>query len=542
MLCMVLACLCVQVSGWTQSWPSSQVQDVVARSNGYVAVGSTNSSIGGQNAGLEDILLTVFDNQTQTTFQIQFGTPGMDVANAIIRSSDDCFYLTGYYAYRSNATFDSAFLGTFCSGTLSLTPLIALTTQEGRALAQSGEDVAVTGWTADESGVRNTVVFTGSHNRRLQFPFHNVGESVAITGNDGSVYVVGYAEGPMCDSCTFSGDTDMFMAVFKSDGMLQVQQWGTRYQDSATAVYLAGSILYIGGYMAGSFANQTFHGVADGVLMAYDIGSNTLQWSRLIGTPDWDHVAAISSSPDGSQIWVTGMTYGSLDEQTYVGKGDSFLSAWTLAGQWQWTIEWGTEQTDRPYGLDGGVVVGTVNGSAWMTTVTCAPGSVRQESSVDCVTCPTGFRCPDPQLYPDGFPCPPGSASTRGASFCSPCPDGYECPTPQNSSSMQPCDPGSFAPENATECVFCPRNSFQNVSMATVCVQCPHGMISAVGSTNCTLGSDSTSAVSPAVIAGIVCGCVGGVVLVAAVGYYWRKGVSQQVVMTDDSGPLLDES
>lgn len=546
MLSLLFVCLCVvQVGGWSISWPSSHVYDVVSVSDGFVAVGSTNASIGGQNAGLEDILITFYQTSSNLTGQTQFGTAGMDVANAVVSYSFNCLYLTGYYAYRSNATFDSAFLGTFCfdGNGLTLKPLIASSTQEGRAVAFRGVTVVVTGWTADDSGVRNTVLFRGldTSPQILTFSFHNSGEAVVIHEYAGFVYVVGYTEGSMCDSCIFSGDTDMFLAVFNTDRTPpKVYQWGTPYQDAATSLYLAGSMLYIGGYMTASFANQTFHGVADGVLIAFDTDSNTMKWLRMLGTADWDHVSAVSASPDGSQIWVTGMTYGSLDEQTYVGKGDSFLSAWTPAGQWQWTIEWGTEQTDRPYALDSGVVVGVGNGSAWMTTVTCAPGSVHQQASVDCVPCPTGFRCPDPQLYPSGFPCPPGSASTRGASVCSPCPDGYECPTPQNSSSMQPCAPGSFAPANATECVSCPRNTFQNVSMATECEHCPHGMISAVGSVNCTMGSSDSTSPSPAVIAAIVCGCVGGLAMVAAVGYWWKRRAPPVVLSDDSDNPLLE--
>jgi hypothetical protein len=554
---------------WTNLYGSTTVDyanSVAIGNDGNVLVaGSTFGSLGGANRGLSDILVSVLSPNGTLLYHWQSGTRGMDAANAILVDPDRNYVLvTGYYSLQSTAVFDSAFLTQLYldpnRSDAPTCPLRANVQQEGRALAiLPGEhNFVVAGWTADQTGIQNTVLFfinmvppNQCNSIRVPmvwtYPFHNMAHAMVVDA--ANIYVTGFVEGPLA-GCTYYGDVDMFLARFDLNGrLLSLHQWGTPFPDVGLSLSLSGSLLFLGGHMAGPFWNQTFHGVADGVLLCYDTVNQEVQWSRFLGTDGWDHISAVVASPNG--VLVGGLTYGSLANATYHGKGDMFVSSWTLTGQHSWTLEMGGPETDRLYALCGSTVVGTtlgdVNGlrnpggqAIVVLQPFCPSGTIHQGNT--CPPCPIGFRCPDPELYPNGLPCPPGSGSA--ANECPPCPLGYACPNPANASSMYACPNGTYAHPNASHCTECPTNFYQNQTGSDACLACPAGFVSSTGASTCV---PSRVPHGRFLWIGVGCGVGGVLVLVVLFGwlrYRTRNRRSDVPSLQDVSGtsPLLPPS
>ncbi|MBU1239813.1 hypothetical protein KKF84_20075, partial [Myxococcota bacterium] len=70
------------------------------------------------------------------------------------------------------------------------------------------------------------------------------------------------------------------------------------------------------------------------------------QWFYLFGTPDYDVASDILVGEDFS-IYVTGLTYGSLDGVSYFGMEDTFMARLSPEREPLWIRQWGTERNNR---------------------------------------------------------------------------------------------------------------------------------------------------------------------------------------------------
>ena len=147
------------------------------------------------------------------------------------------------------------------------------------------------------------------------------------TASDGSIYVTGFTEGNL-DGQTNSGDEDIFISKYKSDGS---KEWtrvlGTSSQDSGMSVSTAsdGSI-YVTGFTEGNLDGQTNIGDADIFISKYK-SDGSKEWTRLLGTSSQDSGMSVGTASDGS-IYISGITRGDLDGQTNGGEVDAFVSQW----------------------------------------------------------------------------------------------------------------------------------------------------------------------------------------------------------------------
>jgi len=122
-----------------------------------------------------------------------------------------------------------------------------------------------------------------------------------------------------------SGSTDAFISKYSSDG---TKAWtrllGTRGSDSAYGISTAadGSI-YITGVTYGSLDGKTNRGGGDAFISKYS-SDGTRAWTRLLGSSSDDVARGISTAADGS-IYITGWTTGSLHGQTNSGSSDAFI-------------------------------------------------------------------------------------------------------------------------------------------------------------------------------------------------------------------------
>ena len=145
------------------------------------------------------------------------------------------------------------------------------------------------------------------------------------TASDGSVYIAGWTYGDL-DGKTNSGINDAFLSKYNKDGS---KEWtkllGTSSNDSATSVDTAfdGSV-YVAGFTYGDLDGQTGSGYGDAFLSKYyEDGSKA--WTRLLGTPSFEHLSSASTAADGS-VYILGTTAGNLDGQPNDGYFTTFLS------------------------------------------------------------------------------------------------------------------------------------------------------------------------------------------------------------------------
>jgi hypothetical protein len=187
-------------------------------------------------------------------------------------------------------------------------------------------------------------------------------------GGDGSIYVAGVTTGNL-DGQKNNGNSDIFLAKYNLDGS---KGWtkllGTSGSETAGALTtgLDGAI-YICGSASGDLNGQVssvktqFSTSSDEIVVAKYAPDGTLVWTRLLGTTSYDYAYALTTGLDGS-IYVSGATSGNLENQTFAGSYDSFLTKFTPDGVKVWTQLLGTKAEDYgkslAKGLDGSIYVG----------------------------------------------------------------------------------------------------------------------------------------------------------------------------------------
>jgi hypothetical protein len=133
--------------------------------------------------------------------------------------------------------------------------------------------------------------------------------AIGVSPDGSQVFVTGYSS---------SDDAVDFLTV-ALDANTGAPQWATTYNDSAdgfdyaTALGVSpdGSQVFVTGYIFGS--------TGDYATVAFDASTGTQLWARRYNGPgnDQDEAAALGVSPDGSQVFVTGRSRGSTSRFDY---------------------------------------------------------------------------------------------------------------------------------------------------------------------------------------------------------------------------------
>jgi hypothetical protein len=151
------------------------------------------------------------------------------------------------------------------------------------------------------------------------------------------------------------------VAKYDASGMLAwTRQLGTSSREESTAVSADGlGNVYISGYTEGSLAGT--NGFWDAFVTKYD-ASGTLQWTRQLGTSSSDGSYGVSADGLGN-VYISGVTEGSL-AGTNAGGGDAFVSKYDAGGTLQWTRQLGTVnwESSTSVSTDG---LGSVYISGW---------------------------------------------------------------------------------------------------------------------------------------------------------------------------------
>ncbi len=274
--------------------------------NVLYVTGFTDGNLDGElNNGDRDIYITKYDTDGNHLWTVLNGTTGKDRGYAIAVDVDGDVYVTG-------------------RADLSL---------NGNAGA-GGYDLFISKYNAD--GDRLWTQQTGTNS-------FEAGYGIALDP-DKNVYVVGYS-GSGLDGNESAGATDIIVTKYNTDGVRQwTQQQGTASVEAGhdIAVDENGNV-YITGHTQGDLADNN-QGGWDFIVAKYDT-NGVLQWTQQSGTDgiEWGWGIALDSELN---IYVTGITEGSLDGNASQGEMDYFIAKYNNDGEYIWSLQDGTRSTE----------------------------------------------------------------------------------------------------------------------------------------------------------------------------------------------------
>jgi hypothetical protein len=181
----------------------------------------------------------------------------------------------------------------------------------------------------------------------------------------GNVYISGTTYGSL--GGPNNGVDDAFISKYNAAGSLQwTRQLGTSDFDESRCVSADGlGNVYISGITFGALGAPSAGGF-DVYLSKYD-AAGTLQWTRQLGSSGKESSLAVSADGLGN-VYISGYTRYILPGQTWAGNDDAFLAKYNAAGNLQWTRQFGTSAPDdgnsvSADGLGNVYIAGTTSGS-----------------------------------------------------------------------------------------------------------------------------------------------------------------------------------
>jgi len=302
----------------------------VDSSNNIYVTGFTYGGLDGNtNAGDSDIFLVKYNSSGTKQWTKQLGTSSVDYAYGVTVDSSDDIYVTG-------TTYGGGGLdGNTSSGIYD----IFLVKYYDNGTKQWTRQLGTSSW---DQG--NVVTVDSSNN----------------------IYVTGFTKGGL-DSNTNSGGTDIILVKYYDNGTKQwTRQFGTIQDDTGNGVTVDSSNnIYVTGFTKGGLDSNTNSGDGDIFLVKY-YDNGTKQWTQQLGTSSVDIGFGVTVD-SSDNIYVTGTTYGGLDNNTSSGGGDIFLVKYNSSGTKQWTQQLGSSSNDSGYGVtvdssDNIYVAGTTSG------------------------------------------------------------------------------------------------------------------------------------------------------------------------------------
>ena len=280
-----------------------------ASGNVYVTAYTYGSLDNNSNAGRSDVFVVKYNNTGVKQWTQQLGTSNHEDAAGITSDSSGNVYVTG-------STYGGLDNNTDAEGT----------------------DTFLVKY--DESGVKQWT---------RQLRTSTVDTTTAITSDSrGNVYVTGYRDGSY-DNISNFGCCQLFLIKYDEFG---VEQWNQQILNSQsfgfdTTCDSSGNV-YVTGYVLSILDNNTNAGGADAFVMKYN-ESGVKQWTQQFGTSTNDYANGITSDPSGN-VYVTGYTDGSLNN-TNAGENDAFVIKYNESGVKQWTQQFGTSTDDYGNGI-----------------------------------------------------------------------------------------------------------------------------------------------------------------------------------------------
>ncbi len=369
---------------WTKQIGTSQddyAKGIGLDSGGNIYLtGRTRSSFvdGSTNSGGWDIFLLKRDSAltNNSGWKKQLGTSADDYAEGLAIDSNDNIYIAG----KTEGTLESGFSrSSDASGDAVLISYESDGTERWRKQLGGASDDWSFAVAVDKSNNINNIYVTGKTEGSLSgsnqggsdiflAKYNDSGTlqwvqqqgttsddaayAIAIDSGD-KIFITGHTEGQLASTAS-SGERDIFVMQWNTAGALQwVKQFGSDQDDYARGIATdsSGNVL-VAGYSYGKFVS-TNQGRSDIVLLKLD-SSGGLVWQRQLASDKKDMGKAVVV--DGNDdIFVGGLTEGSMNCKYNRGFSDVLLIRYNSDGTWQWTEQYGSVGLD--YGkslvLDG---------------------------------------------------------------------------------------------------------------------------------------------------------------------------------------------
>ncbi|WIG95801.1 SBBP repeat-containing protein [Myxococcus sp. SDU36] len=336
-----------------------------AEGNVYLS-GNTGGAFGepGEQGGGQDVFLVKLSSLLQFNWVHQFGSPGEDAARDVVVTGEGHAHVVGI-------TQDSL-PGQFSSGGADV--FVARYDNEGRRswLVQHGtqeEDyglsaalrpqgrIGIAGATLetpangfdvtllqfDDQGQQVRKDVFGSMNQA-----HDRGEGIAVSPG-GRTWVVGSTQGRL--GAQPMGSTDLFIRQFDGSQNLQwTAQVGTPDIDAALAVAQDGNDrIYVLALSYSDLSRPNFvenDGIPNAFLMRYST-SGELKWTRRIGPANQLSLATGLAVDSAGNAYVAGWTTAAMTDTPNQGGHDAFVARFDRWGNQTRAWQWGTGADDE---------------------------------------------------------------------------------------------------------------------------------------------------------------------------------------------------
>jgi hypothetical protein len=347
---------------------------------GLYVGGYTEGSLGGPNAGLNDIWIARYDSLGNQIWIRQFGTSAGDYLGISSPDGSGGIYVGGMTRGSlggPNAGAQDAWLARYDSagnqvwirqfGTASIDRLNAAATDGASGIYVSGDTLGNLRGLQAGGGDAWLARFDSLGNQLWIHQFGTTTEDgVYASAPDGSggVYVSGPTGGALAGPYLGSGDA--WLARYDGAGnSIWSRQIGTNRGELAYGAAPDGlGGVYICGFTWGGLGGPNA-GVEDAWTARYDALGNQI-WIGQLGTSMMD--IASECSPDGAGgAFVVGWTHGSLGGQN-AGTSDAWLARYDGTGNQAWILQLGTSSADTAYksapDASGGVYLGGFTGGS----------------------------------------------------------------------------------------------------------------------------------------------------------------------------------
>jgi hypothetical protein len=170
-------------------------------------------------------------------------------------------------------------------------------------------------------------------------------KSIGVDG-DGNLYLVGATRGEWEDGHTNDGQRYIFIIKFDPDG---IQQW-IRYIDTVGLTYDVNNYIAVdsqgNSYITGWLEQDADSFYTDVYIAKYDTGGNQA-WIHTLASDSNEMSHGIALDDQAEYAYITGYTYGDLDEQPNQGQMDAFIAKYeTASGDLVWLQLWGDEYSE----------------------------------------------------------------------------------------------------------------------------------------------------------------------------------------------------
>jgi len=336
--------------------------------NVYVTGGTKGGLDGNTSSGDTDLFVIKYNSSGTKQWTKQLGSTVRDSANGIAIDSSGNVYVTGVtfggLDWNTSAGTNDLFVVKYnSSGTKQWTKQLGSASSDfanGVATDSSG-NVYVAGATYGgldgNTNAGNSDLFVVKYNssgtkqwtKQLGTGEYDEARGVA-TDLSGNVYVVGGTKGKLAGASN-SGRTDVFLIKYNSSGTKQwTKSLGSNETDLANGVATDSSgNVYVTGVTYKYMDGNTSAGNSDLFVVKYN-SSGTKKWTKQLGSSSRDHARGVVTDLSGN-VYVTGDTYGGLDNNTNAGSNDLFVVKYNSSGTKEWTKQMGTSSTDSANGV-----------------------------------------------------------------------------------------------------------------------------------------------------------------------------------------------